>query len=126
MNEPHWVDVHVGSRVRLRRQLLSVSQTELADAIGITFQQVQKYERGVNRVSASRLFLIARELKTPVCFFFEGLPGEAKQRGGDESVVEFITSSDGVELAKAWSKLGRPTVRRELLQLIRSLGTENA
>src|SRR3982751_2918628 len=97
---PNPVDLHVGSRVRMRRKMLGISQERLAEALGLTFQQVQKYERGANRVSASKLYEIARFLSTPVAYFFEGL---AETPGGEDSEAEqtvhdFLMTSEGLEL----------------------------
>src|SRR3954468_2212863 len=100
---PNPVDLHVGARIRMRRKILGVSQERLADDLGLTFQQVQKYERGANRVSASKLYEIARSLKTSIAYFFEGLadpanPGEGDD-GGEQSVHDFLMTSEGLEMA---------------------------
>jgi len=127
--EANSIDAHVGSRVRLRRQLMKLSQEKLGDALGVTFQQVQKYERGANRVGASRLYSLANVLDVPVNFFFEGLTGVAA--GGvaetEQSpiVYDFIQSSDGVALAEAFSRIQTPKVRRRVLELVRSLADED-
>src|SRR5712675_2924862 len=95
------IDKHVGSRVRMRRMMLGMNQTKLGDALGITFQQVQKYEKGANRISASRLQHISHILQVPVPFFFEGAPhqpGQPRGAGGPASpayVSEFLSSTDG-------------------------------
>jgi transcriptional regulator with XRE-family HTH domain len=127
--EANQIDAHVGSRVRLRRQLLKMSQEKLGDELGVTFQQVQKYERGSNRIGASRLYSLSNVLDVPVSFFFEGLSGVAA--GGvaesDQSpiVYDFIQSSDGVALAEAFSRIKTPKVRRRVLELVRSLADED-
>ncbi|GJL96366.1 MAG: transcriptional regulator [Hyphobacterium sp.] len=127
--EANQIDAHVGSRVRLRRQLLKMSQEKLGDELGVTFQQVQKYERGANRIGASRLYSLANVLDVPVNFFFDGLTGIAA--GGvaesDQSpiVYDFIQSSDGVALAEAFSRIKTPKVRRRVLELVRSLADED-
>jgi transcriptional regulator with XRE-family HTH domain len=127
--EANQIDAHVGSRVRLRRQLLKMSQEKLGDELGVTFQQVQKYERGANRIGASRLYSLANVLDVPVNFFFDGLTGVAA--GGvaesDQSpiVYDFIQSSDGVALAEAFSRIKTPKVRRRVLELVRSLADED-
>ena len=114
--EANQIDAHVGSRVRLRRQLMKMSQEKLGDELGVTFQQVQKYERGANRIGASRLYSLANVLDVPVNFFFDGLTGVAA--GGvaetEQSpiVYDFIQSSDGVALAEAFSRIKTPKVRR--------------
>ena len=120
------VDTHVGTRIRLRRQILKMSQEKLGGELGVTFQQVQKYERGANRVGASRLWALASVLEVPVGFFFEGLGGPEFSEGFAEDdqtpiVYDFINSSDGVELAKAVSRIRSKAVRRQILELARSL-----
>jgi len=120
------VDVHVGTRVRLRRQVLKMSQERLGDSLGVTFQQVQKYERGANRVGASRLWKMSQVLSVPVNFFFEGLGDEIPIDGFAEDeqrpiVYDFINSHDGVALAMAVSKIKSKPVRRRILELARSL-----
>lgn len=127
--EANQIDAHVGSRVRLRRQLMKMSQEKLGDELGVTFQQVQKYERGANRIGASRLYSLANVLDVPINFFFEGLTGVAA--GGvaetEQSpiVYDFIQSSDGVALAEAFSRIKTPKVRRRVLELVRSLADED-
>jgi transcriptional regulator with XRE-family HTH domain len=122
------VDTHVGSRIRVRRQVLKMSQEKLGDELGVTFQQVQKYERGTNRVGASRLWRLAEVLSVPVSFFFDGLTGKnefdtGQFAEGDQTpiVYDFIKSSDGVALATAVSKIKNKAVRRQILELARSL-----
>ena len=126
---PGAVDVHVGARVRLRRQILRMSQETLAKALGITFQQVQKYERGSNRVGASRLWKIAKTLDVPVNYFFEGLEdaptGVALEADSPTATVyQFINSHDGVAFAKALSKIDNMKTRRRILELVRTLADE--
>lgn len=123
------VDVHVGARVRLRRLMLRMSQDKLGENLGVTFQQVQKYERGTNRVSASRLWGMADVLDVPVQYFFEGLALESGAGGFGENdqtplVYDFINSPDGVQLAAAFSRITDPKVRRQVLQLVRALAGE--
>ncbi len=123
------VDVHVGSRIRMRRQILKMSQEKLGDQLGVTFQQVQKYERGANRVGASRLWRLSQVLDVPIAFFFEGLTNEIEAgefADGDQMpiVYDFINSSDGVALAKAVSQIKSKAVRRQILELARSLAKE--
>lgn len=126
---PNPIDVHVGSRIRLRRQLMKMSQEKLGDELGVTFQQVQKYERGANRVGASRLYRLSRVLEVPVQFFFEGLGEKSTVSGmaeGDQTpiVYDFIQSSDGVSLAEAFSRIRDAKVRRRVLELVRTLAAE--
>jgi transcriptional regulator with XRE-family HTH domain len=127
---PNPIDIHVGSRVRLRRQLMKMSQEKLGDELGVTFQQVQKYERGANRVGASRLYRMSRVLDVPVQFFFEGLGDKSSATGmaeGDQTpiVYDFIQSSDGVSLAEAFSRIRDAKVRRRVLELVRTLAFED-
>jgi len=127
--EANQIDAHVGSRVRLRRQLMKMSQEKLGDELGVTFQQVQKYERGANRIGASRLYSLANVLDVPINFFFEGLTGVAAggvaETGQSPIVYDFIQSSDGVALAEAFSRIKTPKVRRRVLELVRSLADED-
>ncbi len=122
-HSPHPVDVIVGASVRMRRKALNISQGELAESIGLTFQQVQKYESGANRISASKLYDIARALETPIGWFFEGVDSPAFPAADSETVHEFLTSSEGAELVRLFPKI-RPAMRRRLLQLIRALVKE--
>ena len=127
---PNPVDLHVGGRVRMRRKMLGVSQERLADALGLTFQQVQKYERGANRVSASKLYEIARFLSAPISYFFEGLsdPTSGEAPGHDDAseqfVHDFLMTSEGLELAAAFPKIRRSRLRRRVLDLVRALSED--
>jgi transcriptional regulator with XRE-family HTH domain len=129
---PNPVDLHVGSRVRMRRRLRGVSQEKLADSLGLTFQQVQKYERGANRISASKLYEIAASLQTPVGYFFEGLAdpsgdGLTAGDGGSEQVVhDFLMTSEGLELATLFPRLRRGRLRRRFLDLVRAIVEDDA
>ncbi len=127
---PNPVDIHVGTRVRLRRQIMKMSQTKLGNQLGVTFQQVQKYERGANRVGASRLWRMSQVLDVPVAFFFDGLDqvsGSAEFAEDDQLpiVYDFINSTDGVALAKALAQIKNKVVRRQILELARSLARES-
>ena len=131
--KPDSVDIHVGSRVRLRRMLVGFSQEKLGDSMGLTFQQIQKYEKGVNRIGASRLFKLAQVLNVPVGFFFEGLthaealPNMGMAEGNtEEFLYEFLNSRDGLELNRAFVKVGDADVRRSVIELVRSLGRAGA
>jgi transcriptional regulator with XRE-family HTH domain len=113
------VDKHVGSRVRMRRVMLGMSQEVLAGALGITFQQVQKYEKGANRISASRLQHISQILQVPAPFFFEGAPGGADGATGVPTYVnEFLASSDGVTLTRAFMRIENAKLRRLIVHLV--------
>ncbi|HTK34902.1 MAG TPA: helix-turn-helix domain-containing protein [Caulobacteraceae bacterium] len=125
---PNPVDLHVGARIRMRRKLLGVSQERLADQLGLTFQQVQKYERGANRVSASKLYEIARALQTSVTYFFDGLadtidPG-LEVIEGREFMHDLVMTPEGLELAALFPKLKRGRVRRRVLDLVKALAEE--
>ncbi len=124
---PNPVDLHVGARIRMRRKILGVSQERLAEDLGLTFQQIQKYERGANRVSASKLYEIARSLQSSVGYFFEGLAdttGEGLAEGGEPFVHDFLMTPEGLELASLFPKITRPKVRRRILELVRSMAEE--
>jgi transcriptional regulator with XRE-family HTH domain len=125
------IDQHVGSRVRMRRMMLDMSQTTLGEALGITFQQVQKYEKGTNRVSASRLQHMAHILQVPVPFFFEGaphLPGQSKGNGAAPSpsyVTDFLASSDGLALTKAFTLIKEVKLRRSIVNLVEEIAGDD-
>ena len=128
---PNPVDIHVGTRVRLRRQLLKMSQEKLGDQLGVTFQQVQKYERGTNRVGASRLWRMSQVMDVPVSFFYDGLDAADTTHEFAESdqtpiVYDFINSTDGVSLAMAVSKIKNKAVRRQVLELARALAEDDS
>jgi len=121
---PNPVDVHVGARVRLRRTLLGMSQERLGDALGLTFQQVQKYERGANRIGASRLFDLARALQVPVGFFFDDLPEGVAEGGSPTASVQDddpMQRRETIELVRAFYRIPDPTARRRLYELARSI-----
>ena len=130
---PNPTDKHVGSRVRMRRIMLDMSQTDLGNGIGLTFQQVQKYEKGTNRIGADRLQQIARILQVPVAFFFEGSPreggaesGGAAEREGEQAplppyVTDFLASSDGLALTRAFMRIKDVNVRRRIVNLVREI-----
>ena len=130
--KPNPVDIHVGNRVRLRRMLLGMSQERLGKSMGLTFQQVQKYEKGVNRIGASRLFHISRILDVPVQFFFEEAPfaGEtgstpSMAKGDSEGfILEFLNSREGLELNRAFVKIGDGKVRKSVVDLVRARGPD--
>ena len=130
------VDRHVGSRVRMRRVLLSMSQERLGEALGLTFQQVQKYEKGSNRIGASRLSQIAQALGVPVSFFFEGAPSDAARSDELSSIAGFadrdqaayiedsMTTPDGLLLAKAFARIKDQKRRRMLIAMANTLAAE--
>lgn len=123
-HQPHMVDRHVGNRVRLQRRTLGMSQSVLGEKVGVTFQQVQKYERGANRISASKLYEISQVLEAPISYFFDGLPAPNSAGGGplQHAVEILLASADGAEIATAFPRIRSDSVRRVLVKLIRSLG----
>lgn len=128
---PNPIDIHVGSRVRLRRMMLGMSQEKLGEALGITFQQIQKYEKGTNRIGASRLQHTATVLKVPVSFFFEDAPGTPEEAMGfaenqpHSYVVDFLSSSEGLSLNKAFIRIKDARVRRRIVDLVQSLSDDD-
>ncbi len=126
--KPNPIDAHVGGRIRMRRNMLGMSQEKLGESLGITFQQIQKYEKGTNRVGASRLQAIASILEVPPAFFFENAPTQEPSHAGGlaedsamTSVMEFCSSAEGIQLNRAFVKIGDPKVRRRILELVKSL-----
>ncbi|HET9904430.1 MAG TPA: helix-turn-helix transcriptional regulator [Xanthobacteraceae bacterium] len=120
---PNPIDRHVGSRVRMRRMMMNMSQEKLGDALGLTFQQVQKYEKGTNRIGASRLQQISDILKVPVSFFFEGAPGLAPAGGMGEApspayISDFLATSEGLALTKAFMEIKDSKLRRRIVDLV--------
>ena len=124
------VDAQVGSRVRLRRMLIGMSQEKLGELLGLTFQQVQKYEKGVNRIGAGRLFEVARILGVPIGYFYESVSGQlAGARGFSEKedsqpVIEFVSSGEGLQLSLAFMRIKDAKVRKRVLDLVKSLSEE--
>lgn len=128
---PNPTDKHVGSRVRMRRMMLGMSQEKLGDALGLTFQQVQKYEKGTNRIGASRLQQIAHFLQVPVSFFFEGAPElPAGPSGMSDApspayVADFLATSDGLALTKAFMRIKDSKLRRRIVDLVAQIAGED-
>jgi transcriptional regulator with XRE-family HTH domain len=123
---PDPTDKHVGARVRMRRMMLGMSQEKLGDALGLTFQQVQKYEKGVNRIGASRLQQIASILQVPVAFLFEGAPnpttgGTTVPGPSPAYVQEFLSTTDGLALTAAFVKIKNGKLRRRVVDLVEEL-----
>lgn len=137
--KPNPIDVHVGQRIRLRRTLMGMSQEKLGEAIGLTFQQVQKYERGANRVGSSRLFDLAKVLDVPVSFFFDDMPDETSQQsprlisGLAEEPAAYNPSGEGdpltkretLELVRAYYKITDPNVRKRIFEMVKALGNND-
>jgi transcriptional regulator with XRE-family HTH domain len=136
IDEPDPVDIHVGSRVRLRRTLLGMSQDKLARAIGVSFQQLQKYERGTNRISASRLYALSKVLGVGISWFFEDAPSTAKRRAGavearapaNEPALEQdpMTANETVKLVRAYYQIEDPKVRKKILNMVRAVSPISA
>ena len=128
---PNPTDKHVGSRVRMRRMMLSMSQEKLGDALELTFQQVQKYEKGTNRIGASRLQQISNILQVPVSFFFEGAPdGGGATSGFGEApsptyVSDFLATSDGLALTRAFTRIDDAKLRRKIVDLVVQIAGED-
>jgi len=126
------IDAQVGNRVRIRRMLIGMSQEKLGDLLGLTFQQVQKYEKGVNRIGAGRLFEVSRILGVPIDFFYEGVSGPVEGRPGFSEpenappVMEFVSSGEGLQLSLAFMKIKDPKVRKRVLDLVKSLAEEES
>jgi len=138
-SSPNPIDVHVGKRLRLRRTLLGMSQERLGESLGLTFQQVQKYERGANRIGSSRLFELGQILDVPVSFFFDDMPGTtaagahgtASARGLAEEGATFehdlddqlpLDKRETLELIRAYYRISDPAVRKRLFELTKALG----
>lgn len=129
-DDPEPVDIHVGGRVRMRRLFLGLSQEKLANAIGVSFQQLQKYERGTNRISASRLYALTKFLGVPVSWFFEDAPSDrrsssaaagASREGRNAAVADPMGASETVKLVRAYYQISDPRVRKKILGVIRSV-----
>jgi transcriptional regulator with XRE-family HTH domain len=124
---PNSIDRHVGNRVRMRRLMLGMSQTKLGDALGLTCQQVQKYEKGMNRIGASRLQQMFQILQVPPAFFFEGAPNTHRQPDGHGDtfscayVSDFLATSDGLALTKAFVQIKEPAIRRSIVLLVKEV-----
>ncbi len=127
---PNPIDKHVGSRVRMRRMMVGMSQEKLGESLGITFQQIQKYEKGTNRIGASRLQQISIVLGVPVAFFFEGAPtvgpeGESVEEAASPAYVsDFLATSEGLTLTRNFMRIPDPKVRRRIVDLVMSIAGE--
>jgi transcriptional regulator with XRE-family HTH domain len=130
--KPNPMDIHVGSRVRLRRMVIGMSQEKLGERMSLTFQQIQKYEKGTNRIGASRLFQLSQILDVPVQFFFEDAPVAIAGRGAagfaesktEAYLLDFLNSRDGLELNRAFVKITDPKVRKRVVELVRALSED--
>ncbi|AGA64154.1 putative HTH-type transcriptional regulator [Liberibacter crescens BT-1] len=125
-SSPNPIDIYVGSRIRLRRTLLGMSQEKLGESLGITFQQVQKYEKGTNRVGASRLKNISTILNVPVSFFFEDAPSDSPSISSEANyIVDFLSSSEGLHLNRAFIRIEDHKVRQKVIELVKVLASED-
>jgi transcriptional regulator with XRE-family HTH domain len=128
-DNPHPVDIHVGRRLRSQRMLKGLSQEKLADSLGITFQQVQKYENGTNRLSASRLFLVSQALDIGLGYFFEGITGQvesqplqvAEKKADMSDAGSLLNSRESIELMRAYQQIQDPAARKQLVEIARNL-----
>jgi transcriptional regulator with XRE-family HTH domain len=130
---PNPIDRHVGSRVRMRRVLVGLSQEKLGEALGLTFQQVQKYEKGTNRIGASRLQQMSRILGVPVEYFFDGAPQFAQRelvtgledQGDTAYVADFLATNEGIQLNRAFLRIRDPKLRRKVVELVSAIAGED-
>src|SRR5262245_24100576 len=127
---PNPTDQHVGSRVRMRRLMLAMSQEKLGFALGLTFQQVQKYEKGMNRIGASRLQQISHILQVPVAFFFEGAPNALAPQGSGSAlsmaeIDDFISDSEGLRLIRAFMRIDNAALRRRIVMLVQEIAGDD-
>ena len=122
------IDGQVGNRVRLRRMLIGMSQERLGELLGLTFQQVQKYEKGVNRIGAGRLFEVSRILGVPIDYFYEGvnnqLQGGFAENEASPPVMEFVSSGEGLQLSLAFMKIKDPKLRKRVLDLVKQMAED--
>jgi transcriptional regulator with XRE-family HTH domain len=125
-SSPDPVDIHVGSRVRLRRTLLGMSQEKLGNALGLTFQQVQKYERGANRIGSSRLYHLSQILDVPISFFFDDMTSAKAsgmaEKGKQTFEVEKLSRRETLELVRAYYKIMDPAVRKKIFEMVKAVG----
>ena len=128
---PNPIDQHVGRRVRMRRKVLAISQQKLGAALGLTFQQVQKYEKGTNRIGASRLQQISDILRVPVAFFFEGAPIASAPHGSNGSALsmaqidDFVSDSNGLRLIAAFMRINNAALRRRIVMLVQEIAGDH-
>src|SRR6266487_5900838 len=127
---PNPTDRHIGSRVRMRRKMLAMSQTQLADALGVTYQQVQKNERGTNRIGASRLQQISHILQVPIAFFFEGAPNASALRSNGSAlsmaqIDDFVSDPNGLRLIRAFMRIDNAVLRRRIVTLVQEIAGDD-
>jgi len=135
MSTPHPVDVHVGRRLRLKRTIMGLSQEAVGKEIGVTFQQIQKYERGINRMGASRLYDFAKVLRVPIQYFFEGFGDYASEEVnayalGEPPAQQFehepVNNRETLEVMRAYYRIKNPAVRKRIIDLIKAIAEENS
>lgn len=127
VKRPNPTDIYVGSRIRMRRKMLGLSQEKLGEKLGITFQQIQKYEKGTNRVGASRLQAMSDALEVPVAYFFPDAASTAQggmKEEGATFMMDFMSTSEGLDLSRAFTRIKNPKVRRKVVELVRALGED--
>lgn len=118
-------DLHVGARVRMRRKMLNLSQSDLGKAVGITFQQIQKYENGANRISSSRLQQFSNMLKVPISFFFEGAPNSEKgEAGAAADITHLFSTTDGLTLVRSFMNIKSKRTRRQIVEIVHAIASE--
>jgi transcriptional regulator with XRE-family HTH domain len=127
---PNPIDQHVGRRVRMRRHMLAMSQERLADALGLTFQQVQKYEKGANRIGAGRLQQMSHILQVPLEFFFEGAPSALAPHGSGNAlsiaqIDDFVSEPDGLRLIRAFMRIDNVALRRRIVMLVQEIACDD-
>jgi len=127
---PNPTDQHVGARVRMRRKMVAMSQEELAAALGLSFQQIQKYERGANRIGASRLQQMSHILQVPIEFFFEGGPNTLAPHGSGSAlstaqIDDFVSGSDGLRLTRAFMRIDNVALRRRIVMLVQEIAGDD-
>ena len=120
---PHPVDVHVGQRLRMRRTLLGMSQSKLAEALGLTFQQLQKYEKGANRVSANRLSELSQILDVPVSFFFEDMSKDGDKTGKSDTPSDLMGKRETLEFVRAYYRISNPVIRKSVRDLAKAMAS---
>jgi len=129
VKRPNPTDIYVGSRVRMRRKMLGLSQEKLGEKLGITFQQIQKYEKGTNRVGASRLQAMADAMEVPVSYFFPDAVDGARsglQEEGAAFMMDFMSTSEGLDLSRAFTRIQSAKVRRKVLELVRAIAEDKS
>lgn len=126
---PNPVDVHVGTRMRMRRMMLSVSQEKLGEALGVSFQQIQKYEKGTNRIGAGRLQDIANQLEVPISYFYDDMPGAERTDGFSETGVSYVSDllvlPEGMELTRAFLQIKDAGLRRKIVDLVKAISVKD-